>query len=53
MGKTFKRNSFRKPKQHGRTFEKKTKADKGWKHSSNFVDVSVLEVDRFGNNESR
>lgn len=23
MGKTFKRNSYRKPKQHGRIFEKK------------------------------
>jgi len=25
MGKTFKRNQFRKPKQHGKVFEKKDK----------------------------
>jgi hypothetical protein len=28
MGRTFRRNSSRKPKQHGHTFEKKEKKEK-------------------------
>ncbi len=38
MGKTFRQNSDRKPKSHGRVFVKKNKKNKGNKRSS-FKDI--------------
>jgi len=48
MGKTFKRNSYRKPKSHGKTFEKKNKSNKKLKHQDiNLDDVIHNNTDKY------
>ena len=41
MGKSYKRNSFRKPKQHGKIFEKKDK----WNPKKYIPSTEIVEDD--------